>query len=114
MNGDIGLSRTDDQVFAVKALIVFRIVVISFFLGTVLLFQRRFGIISFPLPISLLIAATYLISIIYLLMLNRVHHHSLFLYTQLLLDVVIETAIIYTTGGVMSPISIFTVMMIPR
>jgi two-component system sensor histidine kinase PilS (NtrC family) len=113
MSSDAGLLRTDDQVFAVKGLIVFRLVVISFFLGAVLLFQHRFGSFSFPLPISMLIAATYLISIVYLLMLHSVHRHSLFLYTQLLLDVVIETAIIYSTGGLMSPFTflyIFTII----
>ena len=113
MNNEIGHSDTDDRLFAVKALIIVRLVVISFFLGSVLLFQERFGGILFPLAISSLIAATYFVSIIYLLLLNRISRHAVFLYIQLILDVLIETGIIYATGGGSSPFTflyIFTIV----
>ena len=113
MNGEISFSRATDQIFAIKALIAFRLVVISFFLGVVFFFQEHYGTIQFPLPISLLIAATYLVSIIYLVMLQWGYHHNLFIYIQLVLDVVIETAIIYSTGGGVSPFTflyIFTII----
>ena len=113
MKNDISLARTDDRLFVAKALIIFRLVVISFFLGSVLLFQERFGGIPFPLVISSLIAATYFVSIIYLLLLNRTTRHTLFLYTQLIIDVFIATGIIYSTGGGASPFTflyIFTIV----
>ncbi len=113
MKEDVTLLRQHEQVFVIKALIVFRIAVISFFLGTVILFQHRVGELFFPLPISLLIVATYTISIFYLFLLNRISRYTLFLYSQLVLDIVIESGIIYYTGGVESPFTflyIFTII----
>lgn len=113
MKNDIGFSRADDRLFAVKALIIFRLVVVSFFLGSVLLFQGRFGGIPYPVVISSLIAATYFVSIIYLLLLNRISRQTIFLYIQLIIDVLIETGIIFSTGGGASPFTflyIFTIV----
>ncbi|GMT42142.1 MAG: PAS domain-containing sensor histidine kinase [bacterium] len=107
MEGDVTLSRQDDQLFVIKTLITFRLIVITFFLGTVIFFELRYGGLSFPVPISLLVSVTYLITIIYLLMLNRISRYMAFLYFQLVLDLIIETGIIYCTGGMASPFTFF-------
>jgi len=108
MHDKEGLYTLDDQPFVIKALIIFRISVISFFLGIVIVFQVGFGGISSPIPVSLLIISTYILSIIYIFMLGRTRRYRLFLYAQILIDLFIETGIIYSTGGgLLSPFIFF-------
>jgi len=90
-----------------KVLTIFRMVVISFFLGLLVIFQMELGGLRFPFVLSLLAAATYLFSIVYLLLLKIVSRYPLFLAIQLALDLAIETAIIYYAGGVASPFTFF-------
>ncbi|MBI5179187.1 MAG: PAS domain-containing protein [Nitrospinae bacterium] len=103
MDTEITLPSGRDQAVIIKALIIFRMLAVSFFLGAVIVFQVKFGALLYPLPISLLIAATYLLSILYLTLIGRVRRFAPFLYFQLTTDLIIETGIIYYTGGVDSP-----------
>ncbi|MBI3794269.1 MAG: PAS domain-containing protein [Nitrospinae bacterium] len=97
------LSMILEEAVVIKALIAFRVAAVSFFLGVVIIFQNEFGSLIHPLPISMLIAATYLLSVLYLTVLGRVQNTALFVYLQLAVDLLIETGIIYYTGGGNSP-----------
>jgi len=92
-----------EQIELMKALTIFRMVVISFFLGMLVIFQMNFGEVLFPFTLSTLAATAYLVSIIYLLMIKTVSKYTSFISFQLATDIVIETAIIYYAGGIASP-----------
>lgn len=112
METDRGLPPREDQPVIIKALIIFRMAAISFFLGTVIVFQLQYTNISVPLAIWGLIAFTYVLSILYLGMLGRVARFVPFLYFQLAADLFIETGIIYYTGGVESPFTFLYILTI--
>lgn len=101
-----------DEAEVLKALIAFRVAAVSFFLGTVVIFQNEFGTLLHPVPIFMVIAATYLLSIIYLGLLRRAKKSAYFVYTQLAVDLLIETLIIYYTGGGASPFTFLYILTI--
>ncbi len=104
MKKDVGVSPSSrDQAVIIKVLVVFRMVAISFFLGAVIVFQVEFGALFFPFPLSMIIAATYLLSIIYLGLVDHITRYTPFLYAQLFADLLVESGIIYYTGGLDSP-----------
>lgn len=104
------VSRDGSEV--IKALIAFRVGAVSFFLGTVVIFQNEFGTLSHPVPIFMVIAATYMLSIIYLGLLGRAKNSPYFVYFQLAVDLFIETGIIYYTGGGASPFTFLYILTI--
>lgn len=112
METEASLPGAREQAVIVKALIVFRIAAISFFFGTVVIFQLQFSDFTFPLPLSVLIGLTYLLNIIYLFMLGRIRSFVPFLYFQLAADLIIESGIIYHTGGVDSPFTFLYILTI--
>ncbi len=94
-----------------KALIVFRALFVSLLLGSAFIFKIEF----FPNPraISFFIIALYILTIIYVLLIQRIQKVFLFAYIQLVLDVLAEISLIYITGGIESWFSftlILTVM----
>lgn len=94
-----------------KALIVFRALFVSLLLGSAFIFKIEF----FPNPraISFFIIALYSLTILYVLLIQRIKKVFLFAYIQLVLDVFAEIALIYITGGIESWFSftlILTVM----
>lgn len=96
-----------DLLFKLKVLMALRVVVITLFLGTVIIFQIKTRDSSSPLPISVLIAVTYFLTLVYALLLNRVKQLRLFCYLQIAGDLLIETGIVHLTGGVESVFSFF-------
>lgn len=112
MDTETSLPGAREQTVIVKALIVFRIAAISFFFGTVVIFQLQFPDFIFPIPLSALIGLTYLLNIVYLFMLGRVRRFVSFLYFQLAADLIIESGIIYHTGGVDSPFTFLYILTI--
>lgn len=112
METEASLPGAREQTVIVKALIVFRLAAISFFFATVVIFQLQFSNFTFPLPLSILIGLTYLLNIIYLFMLGRIRGFVSFLYFQLAVDLIIETGIIYHTGGVDSPFTFLYILTI--
>lgn len=89
----------------VKALMFFRIFVVTGFLGEILAFQRNLELPNI-VPISALIATTYLLTLFYAIALKWVTNPTLFCYLQIAADVFIEGGVIYITGGLDSPFSI--------
>jgi len=83
-----------------KALIVLRALFVSLLLGSAFIFKIEF----FPNPraISFIIISLYVLTIIYVLLIKRAKKVFLFAYTQLVLDVFAEIALIYITGGIES------------
>ncbi|MDP2156293.1 MAG: hypothetical protein Q8K68_01115, partial [Nitrospirota bacterium] len=83
-----------------KALIAFRALFVSLLLGSAFIFKIDF----FPNPraLSFLIVSLYVLTIIYVLLIQRTKRVVLFAYSQLILDVLAEIALIYITGGIES------------
>ncbi len=83
----------------IKVLIIFRVVFITLFFGSSLLF---WGIERFPYirSLSYIIISSYVATIAYLLLIERIRNLFAFAYVQLVLDVIFEVLFIYITGGV--------------
>ena len=87
----------------IQGLIIYRMIIITFFLALVVLFHIEFNEFFFPYPLSWIAAGTYFLSIIYLYLLTRLSEYTLFLYAQFTIDLITVTAIIYFAGGFSSP-----------
>ena len=83
----------------IKALILFRVVFVTFFFGLSFFFWgfERFVYIH---SLSYLIISLYVVTIIYALLFESIINLVLFAYIQLVLDVIFEIILIYSTGGV--------------
>ncbi|MBI2876579.1 MAG: PAS domain S-box protein, partial [Candidatus Tectomicrobia bacterium] len=106
------LSSRKDLVLKLKVLIVWRAAIITVFLGSLALLQLRGNLMSPGRGISLLVAGTYLLSVAYLLLLPRISWLVSFSYVQILVDLGIESGIIYLTGGIESPFSFLYILSI--
>ncbi|MBI5748570.1 MAG: PAS domain S-box protein [Nitrospinae bacterium] len=92
-----------ELLFKIKSLMVLRVVVISVFLGTIVIFQIRSGQLPFILPVTILIATTYLLTIIYSILLKLIKNLKFLCYLQLIGDLLVESGVIYISGGIESP-----------
>lgn len=90
----------------VKTIMVLRVVFLTGFLGSVLLFQQRTGFPGPVLPIKLVLASAYFFSLLYALIFNfRPDRLASLAMTQMVGDLFVVGGIIYTTGGLDSPLS---------
>ncbi|MBI5180662.1 MAG: PAS domain S-box protein [Nitrospirae bacterium] len=87
-----------------KVLMILRIVLVTLFLVSSILLQIKFGSREIP-TFYLLVVSVYIITIIYALLINRVSNLELLAYIQLIGDLIIETVLIYITGGIESSFS---------
>jgi two-component system sensor histidine kinase PilS (NtrC family) len=112
--GKIAQREPTEQELKIKIqfLMAFRVIIITTFLGSIILFRPPVIQIPFILPISFIIAATYAITIIYALLLPRVKRLVRFCYIQILGDLLLETAVVYYTGGVDSFFSFLYILTI--
>jgi len=86
-----------------KALIFIRVIFITLLLGSFFLLQVGYKSFPHPRATSNLIAALYMLTIIYALLLNRLKsHHAIFAYSQFFMDVLAANILIYLTGGIES------------
>src|SRR3990167_6618340 len=92
-----------ELLFKIKSLMVLRVVVISVFLGTIIILQIRSGQLPFILPVTILIATTYLLTITYSILLKLVKNLKFLCYLQLIGDLLVESSVIYISGGIESP-----------
>ena len=98
-----------------KFLMFSRVLVITFLLGsTVLVHFKEKSLYFEPYLISLyiIIVSTYSINLFYILILNRIKNLISFAYTQIVLDLMYVTAIIYVTGGIESIFSFLYILSI--
>ena len=92
-----------ELLFKIKSLMVLRVVVISVFLGTIIIFKIKSGQIPFIVPVTILIATTYLLTIIYSILLILIKNLKFLCYLQLIGDLLVESSVIYISGGIESP-----------
>ncbi|MBI3995619.1 MAG: PAS domain S-box protein [Nitrospirae bacterium] len=89
-------------------LIVLRVLIVTVLLGASIVLQVGYGRVGkTTTSFSYLIAATYCLTIVYSLLLNRVRRLIRLAYVQISLDLCFETALVYLTGGIESPFSPF-------
>jgi two-component system sensor histidine kinase PilS (NtrC family) len=95
-----------DLLFKIKVLLSLRVTIITVFMGGLFLSLPRIELYnpSFQGIVSLIIL-TYLSTIAYSLILKTIENLYLFSYLLILGDLLIETGIIYFTGGIESPFS---------
>lgn len=95
-----------------KALIVLRVIIITIFLGAVIVLQswmeKNYPII----PITMIIVVTYLLTICYSISLRFTKRLRMFCYIQIIGDLLIETTVIFTTGGIESVFSFLYILSI--
>ena len=82
-----------------------RVIVITLFLGSVIFFHRKIGGTLNLAAISVLTVITYLLTLLYAIILPRIKNLSRFCYLQIIADIFVETGVIYVTGGIESPLS---------
>lgn len=92
----------------IQALIVIRVMFVTLLLGSSFIFRQK--AISYIYELSYVIIALYIATIIYALLLVKIRKLIAFAYTQLMLDVVFATVLIYITGGIDSLFS-FTLIL---
>ncbi len=91
-----------------KALIGFRALFVSLFLGSAFVF--KIDLFADPRAISLFIITLYVLTIIYALLINRIKRLLLFAYVQMALDLAAEIALIFLTGGIESWFSFMLIL----
>ncbi|HEX9757644.1 MAG TPA: ATP-binding protein [Nitrospiria bacterium] len=108
MNKTLSREEGEEVRRRLKWLLGLRVSVVTIFLGSSLLLQVGFGRqLSSIHSFYFLIGATYLLTIVYALSLNQVTSSYLyaFAYGQIVLDLILETGLVFVTGGVQSPFS---------
>ncbi len=89
----------------VQRLMFFRVVIASFLLGIAVIVQFRMpeSLSATSLRATyLLIAATYLLSIVYVFLLKSIKNISVNVYIQGIVDILLVTVLVYVTGGIES------------
>jgi two-component system sensor histidine kinase PilS (NtrC family) len=92
----------------IQALIIIRVIFVTLLLGSSFLFRQK--AVAYIYELSYIIIALYIATIVYALLLVRIRNLIAFAYTQLMLDVVFATVLIYITGGIDSLFS-FTLIL---
>ena len=104
------LDASPEQTFSRLHLLVFlRVILVSLLLGVAVIIQVRETRSFFGYVVNahyFLIAAVYVLTFSYLIAFKHVKNLAKFAYFQILLDTVLITAIIYTTGGIESMFSL--------
>ncbi len=101
---------------SLRLLIIFRIIIISLFLGMAVFITLKNP--GFPISQNILnllyfiIALTYIFSVIYSLMLKYLDNLRINISLQLLVDVILITLLVYLTGGVRSNYSVIYTLVI--
>lgn len=94
-----------------KWLMGIRVAVVTLTLGVLIYFQIGKSTQSIPAYYGLIVA-TYLLTILYGVLIKRVERLVLFAYVQIGVDILFETALVALTGGVESPFSLLYIMSI--
>jgi len=104
----------------INTIMVLRLVFLTGFVGLMLAFQQRVGFAEPIVPLSIVIALAYSFSIVYAL-LHKICNQFTIAVLQVIGDLFVVSGIIYTTGGIDSPLSfvyilviIATSVMLPR
>jgi two-component system sensor histidine kinase PilS (NtrC family) len=83
-----------------------RVVLVTFLLGTLIVFQYEYKIYSYPAAhLFYFVFAVYLLSGIYWYLLGKIDNLTFFAYLQIAGDIVLVTLLVYLTGGIESSFS---------
>jgi two-component system sensor histidine kinase PilS (NtrC family) len=88
-----------------KGFILFRTLVVTILLGSFYIFRISYGATVYPAGFSFLIASLYLLTVIYAIALRWVKNDSgytVFVYVQIINDIIAEAVLLYVTGGIAS------------
>ncbi|MGA1864231.1 MAG: ATP-binding protein [bacterium] len=96
----------------IRWLMILRVIILTILLGSVSVVQIRSAGSGFN-PFYVLIAVTYLLTILYAVLYYYLNNNMIVLaYIQLVADVIIETCLIYFTGGIESTFSFMFIITI--
>ncbi|MGB9716386.1 MAG: ATP-binding protein [Thermodesulfovibrionales bacterium] len=106
--------KEDVKIFRkrLKALIAFRAAFVTLLLGSSFVFKAGYERFQHPHAFSYLIAALYVLTFIYSILIERIRQLFLFAYIQLILDVIFGITLIYITGGIESWFSFMLVLIV--
>lgn len=97
----------------VKWLMTVRAVLVTSLLGLPLLLQLHFLKNAWSLvTFYFLLGATFFLTLIYVLFINRAKNYVVYTSSQLIIDLLFETALVMVTGGIESPFSFLYVITI--
>jgi len=96
--------KTQEIRHKVRSLMILRVTVITLLLGSLAVLQFHQNRHLTP-AVYFIIAATYFLTIVYSLVYNSIKDMSVFAYVQIFGDVLLATAVVYSTGGLDSPFS---------
>lgn len=88
-----------------KGFILFRTLVVTILLGSFYIFRISYGTTVYPAGFSFLIASLYMLTIIYIIALRWVKSasgYTVFIYIQIINDIIAEAILLYVTGGIAS------------
>ena len=91
--------------YRLQWLMFFRVIVASFFLGAAIVVQLQRGtsyLVPYLMYLYGLIAAVYILTIVYISLIFTFRKLQLLCYVQLLVDILLITALVFITGGVNS------------
>lgn len=93
----------------VSVLIYIRVILVTILLGSFYVFKIGYEKLVHPNAFSFFIVSLYLLTIVYALILKLIRkdsHFTVFVYTQVIIDVIAETGLLYMTGGIGSMFSL--------
>jgi two-component system sensor histidine kinase PilS (NtrC family) len=96
--------KTQEIRYKVRLLMILRVTVITLLLGSLAVLQFHQNRQLTP-AVYFIIATTYFLTIVYALVYNSIKDVLVFAYVQILGDVLLATAVVYSTGGLDSPFS---------
>lgn len=102
-----------DLLARIKVLMLLRVIIITIFLGSVIVFQQKIGGKLHLSSVVTLTIITYTLTLIYSIILPHIKNLRRFCYIQIVADFFVESGVIYVTGGIESPLSfLFTLSII--
>ena len=93
----------EDKIRKLKVLVISRVIIITLLLSIILFIQLKREVTLFITPnnyIYYFIGLTYLITLIYVPLLNRMKNVQRFAFAQHFVDILLITLLIYLTGGI--------------
>src|SRR3990172_8449996 len=107
------MNYSSDTDKGLKVFVVLRVIVITFFLGTGAFFYFKIGLRNEAILLVFIIFIVYFLSFLYLLLYPLFQKFiNWFKGIQISFDIIIASAVIYVTGGMLSPFIFFYALII--
>ena len=108
LSANLGSSYNKSKI---RWLMILRVIILTILLGSISIVQIKRVSISFN-PFYVLIALTYMLTILYAVLFHYMNNLNVLAYIQLVADVLIEACLIYLTGGIESTFSFMFIITI--